>query len=262
MSFVRRFAALLLVSLALARPAAAVDYTDIWFNSTESGWGVNLVQSNQFIFATFFVYGPGNQPFWYTAHLTRQDNGSWTGALYQSTGTYFGNPWNSNSNTNTEVGTATFTPSSAIAGTLAYTVGGTSVSKQIQRQTLTTVPLGGKYSGAYLSIFANCADPANNGPLTFFSNLTVTQTQGGPLRLQFDSGDTSSFTMSGSFIQDGTLFRVPNATYTMRGTNVSASVSEVKGTSQGIEGTWTANVGAIFQGCVETGYFSALYISN
>ena len=57
MSFIRRLAAVLLVSLALVRPAAAVDYTDIWFLPSEGGWGVNLVQSNQFIFATFFVYG-------------------------------------------------------------------------------------------------------------------------------------------------------------------------------------------------------------
>ena len=32
--------------------------------------------------------------------------------------------------------------------------------------------------------------------------------------------------------------------------------------SQGIEGTWTANVGQVYQGCNETGYFSALFISN
>ena len=38
----------------------------------EGGWGVNFVQSDQFIFATFFIYGPDNQPIWYTAQLTRQ----------------------------------------------------------------------------------------------------------------------------------------------------------------------------------------------
>ena len=92
MSFIRRLAAVLLVSLALVRPAAAVDYTDIWFLPSEGGWGVNLVQSNQFIFATFFIYGPNNQPTWYTAQLTRQTNGTWTGPVYATTGTYFGNP--------------------------------------------------------------------------------------------------------------------------------------------------------------------------
>lgn len=260
MLFVRRLLALVVVSFALARPAAAVDYTDIWYLPEESGWGVNLVQSNQFIFATFFVYGSNNQPFWYTAHLTRQDNGTWTGPVYQTQGTYFGNTWNTNNNTVTQVGTATFTPTSAIAGTLAYSVNGTSVSKSIVRQTLTAIPLGGKYSGAVLSIFSNCVNPNNNGPLTYFTNLTVTQQQGGALSLQFDDNNPL---ISGPFIQDGTLFRIPNATYQMNGkTAGGTSVSEVKATSQGIEGTWRANVGLFYEGCIETAYFSALYISN
>lgn len=260
MSFARRLLALLIVSFTLARPAAAVDYTDIWFNPAEGGWGVNLVQSNAFIFATFFIYGQGNAPFWVTAHLTRQADGTWTGPVYQTTGTYYGNPWNTNNNSVTQVGTATFTPASAIAGTLAYTISGTSVTRQIQRQTLTAIPLGGKYSGAYLSIFSNCSNPANNGPLTFFANLTVTQTAGGPLLLEFDSN--SPFSATGQYIQDGTLFRIPNATVTLSSKAMPGSFTEIKGTSQGIEGTWTANVSQVYSGCIETGYFSALYISN
>ena len=260
MSFVRRLLAVLFVSLALARPAAAVDWTDIWWVPTESGWGVNFIQSNNFIFATFFVYGPNGQPFWYTAHLTQNTGGSWSGPVYQTTGTYFGIPWNSATNTANQVGTATFTPTTAFAGTLAYTVSGTSVTKQIQRQTLTAIPLGGKYAGAYLSIFSSCANSANNGPLTFYTNLTVTQTAGGVLTLQFDS--SAPFAISGNYIQNGTLVRIPNATYTMNGTNVSASAAEIKSTSQGIEGTWTANVSALYAGCFEQGYFSALFISN
>ena len=53
-------AALAAVSFA----AHATDYTDIWWNPAESGWGVNIVRSNTFIFATFFGYGPGNVPAW------------------------------------------------------------------------------------------------------------------------------------------------------------------------------------------------------
>src|SRR4029450_12961249 len=134
MSFVRRLAALLLVSLAFVRPAAAGGLTGVWFNPNEGGWGVNLVQSNQFIFATFFVYGPGNQPpgnapIWYTAQLTRQTNGTWTGPVYLTTGTYFGNPWNTANNSVTQVGTATFSPNSAITGAIAATVNGVHVHK-------------------------------------------------------------------------------------------------------------------------------------
>lgn len=260
MTSARRFLALLALSLALVRPAAATDYTDIWYNAAESGWGVNLVQSNNFIFATFFIYGQGNKPYWVTAQLTyNSSTGAYTGPVYETTGTSFGNPWNNNSSTVTQVGTATFTPASAIAGKLDYSINGTSVSKQIQRQALTAIPLGGKYSGAYLSIFSNCSNSANNGPLTFFSNLTVTQTSGGPIKLEFDSN--SAFSASGNYIQDGTLYRIPNATFTISGKTVPGSFSEIKATSQGIEGTWTANVSSLYAGCIETGYFSLLFIT-
>ncbi len=70
-SSLRTLAAALLVSLALVRPAAAyIDWTDIWWATPEVGWGVNFVQSDQFIFATFFVHGPNLQPDWYTGQMT------------------------------------------------------------------------------------------------------------------------------------------------------------------------------------------------
>jgi hypothetical protein len=74
-------------------------------------------------------------------------------------GTYFGNAWNTTNNSVTQVGAATFTPTSAITGTLAYNVSTVAVTKSIQRQSLTAIPLGGTYRGAYQSIFSNCNDP-------------------------------------------------------------------------------------------------------
>ena len=261
MSFVRRLSAVLLVCFALARPAVAVDWTDIWWNPAESGWGVNFIQSSNFIFATMFVYGPtGNQPFWYTAQLTRQSNGTWTGPVYQTTGTYFGNPWNAANSSATPVGTATFTPANSYSGSFVYNVNTVVVSKQIQRQTLTAIPVGGTYRGAYQSVFTNCTNAADNGPITYDSTWTVTQTAGGAITLAVVSKD--SFTMSGPYIQNGTLYRIPGASYTLAGTTVTASVSEIKSTSQGLEGTWTANVGAAYPGCIENGYFSLLFIPS
>src|SRR5262245_60610926 len=117
LGFLRSLAAAVVVSLALIRPAAAVDYTDIWWNPNEAGWGVNLVMSNNFMFATFFIYGGDNKPTWVTANMTVDNNGVWSGPLYQTTGTYFGNPWNPGNLTQNQVGTATFTPTSSVTGT-------------------------------------------------------------------------------------------------------------------------------------------------
>ena len=58
---VRALAAALLVAawaLAAARPAAGADWTDIWWAVPEVGWGVNFVQSDRFIFATFYQQCP------------------------------------------------------------------------------------------------------------------------------------------------------------------------------------------------------------
>jgi len=72
----RGFAVLTLAASAFALPALAApyDYTDNWYaGPTEAGWGVNFTQTDNFIFATLFIYGPEQprgQPTWYTAQLT------------------------------------------------------------------------------------------------------------------------------------------------------------------------------------------------
>ena len=90
--------------------------------------------------------------------MTVDANGIWSGPVYLTTGTYFGAPWNTANDTATTVGTVTFSPNTAFTGTFTYNVNNVNVAKTIQRQTLTTIPLGGTYSGAYLSVFSNCND--------------------------------------------------------------------------------------------------------
>lgn len=64
-----RYLFLSLVALAIAGAAQATthstDYTDLWWNSpdnSESGWGVNVVQQGDIVFATFFIYGADGTP--------------------------------------------------------------------------------------------------------------------------------------------------------------------------------------------------------
>ena len=120
-SCARALAATLLLSAALVRPAAAVDWTDIWWAVPEVGWGVNFVQSDQFIFATFYLHDVNLQPDWYTGQMTVDANGVWSGPLYRTTGSYFGASWNKDQTNTLQVGTATFTPSYVLrAGTLTW----------------------------------------------------------------------------------------------------------------------------------------------
>lgn len=245
-----------------ALPARADDYTDIWWTvgGVESGWGVNIIQSQDFMFATFFVYAPApapaKTPIWYAGNLTRQANGTFSGGLYQTTGTGIDQPWNPADNSATQVGTATFSPTSTTAATLSYNVGSTIVTKSIARQTLTSIALGGSYYGTGVLVTSSCANPANNGQQIFDVDPVVTQNTGGQLQFQL-TFNSDTCTISGTYVQEGLLFRIPTASYVCTsGINTSATVYEVKATSIGLEGRWSApNVG----GCQEDGSFSAVF---
>ena len=160
-----------------AAPATAArsDFTDLWWNPAEPGWGVNLVQAQTFMFATFFVYGPGNQPVWYTGEMTRDATGAYAGPLYVTTGTAFGAPANPAHKSARQVGDVTFTPSAATMGTLGYTVDGIVVSKLVQRQTLQTIPLGDSFIGGMVSQWSGCTDPTANTSIRRNLNLRVKQ---------------------------------------------------------------------------------------
>ena len=85
-------AALLLgVCASVSATSLTRDYSDLWFTSTESGWGANMIQQNEIIFLTMFVYATNSQPTWFVASdLTFQGTTGttqrFTGPLYQATG--------------------------------------------------------------------------------------------------------------------------------------------------------------------------------
>ncbi|HXF78790.1 MAG TPA: cytochrome c [Usitatibacter sp.] len=115
-------------------PRPAFDYTDLWFNSAESGWGVNVVQhASGNVFAVIFTYDTPGRPLWLV-----MPGGSWTsstvftGSLYRVNGS----PPNAafKAGNVLQEGTATFTFSDASHGTLTYTAGGSQVTKAIEKQ--------------------------------------------------------------------------------------------------------------------------------
>jgi hypothetical protein len=120
--------------LALALPAAAqsvpaANYTDMWWNPSESGWGVSFAQhSSHQVFAVWYTYDPREstssgrgKPLWFVV-----PGGTWTsptrftGTAYVTNGVPF-NQGGSNLRT-TPVGTFTFEFASASSGTFTYTV--------------------------------------------------------------------------------------------------------------------------------------------
>lgn len=129
----RRFLAALATAWALpaaAQSTPATNYTDMWWNQNESGWGISFTQhagSNQ-VYAVWFTYDPRvtdasgqKAPLWIV-----MPGGSWTtpttltGTVYVLNGTPF-NQSGSNRSIN-PVGSFTFNFSSASSGTFSYNI--------------------------------------------------------------------------------------------------------------------------------------------
>ena len=121
--------------LALALPAAgqsvpAANYSDMWWNSGESGWGISIAQhagTNQ-VFAVWYTYDPREpsstgryKPLWFV-----MPGGTWTSPT-RLTGNVFvtnGVPFNQSGSSlrNNAVGTFTFDFATASSGTFTYSV--------------------------------------------------------------------------------------------------------------------------------------------
>jgi hypothetical protein len=263
---IRRFLIATLLLLA-ATSAQAGFYTDIWYRKSQPGFGYNLVQTDNFIFVTFFIYGPDSgKPTWYIAQLQQQGDGSFAGELSETRGTFWAVPWVPGNLTETVVGTARFTPSgdNAYEGTFSYTVPGVGTSTNpIERQTLLSQDLKGDYAGGAGGQYSGCTDPNNNGAYRDYYDLTVTQLTASDATLQFDYVNGLSCTLSGALVQNGLLYRMPNATYACQGGGgapfqTSAQMFQIKWTAQGIEGQFFAPQTP--GGCQEFGYFSAVIL--
>jgi hypothetical protein len=160
--------ALLVGILATSAVAGAtsysVDRSDLWWVSTESGWGIQLVQRDDAMFATLFVYSSTTAPVWYSATLVPTGPSSWSGDLVAATGPGFATiPFDPTTVTRTVVGSMSFVVTSDQTGTLSYTVNGVAVNKQIARQTLKDDDYGGSYAGLIHQVAQGCPDPADLG---------------------------------------------------------------------------------------------------
>ena len=124
-------AALLTAALpAAAQSIPATNYSDMWWNPAESGWGLSLVQHpTHKVYAVWYTYDPREQdpatgqfkPLWFV-----MDGGTWTspttltGPAYVTNGVPFSQ---AGSNTTvTQAGTFTFTFTSSGAGQFRYEI--------------------------------------------------------------------------------------------------------------------------------------------
>ena len=201
------------LSLAIALGAAqagassvTVDASDIWWDSNESGWGLNVVQQYDVLFMTFFVYGPDNKPVWYVAPNTGYvRNSVFTGPLYRTTGPWIGTIFTPNTVGVTQVGSATFTYRFIGSATLNYTVDGVQVTKALTRQNWRGNPLSGTYDGAIKQVQSGCTTASNAGTFIIPARIQVTESNFGfPFHIRVTAnGDYCDY--EGARYQDGRM---------------------------------------------------------
>jgi hypothetical protein len=243
--------------------AAALEYTDVYYNPAEPGWGVFLVQSDTTQFMAFFIYGTDGKPTWYTAQLTQDANGNYNGPLYAITGTYFANPWQGYNVSS--VGTASFSPSDIYHATLRYSLtGGPTIVKPVERQALTPYKLAGNYSGSMSGTVTGCSNAADNeAQVRGRFGLLVTQTGDTASSLVFTFTDTAHsglvMTVTGSLAHLGRLYKLTGQfSSTSPGEIIppsAATIDSYHPTGQGIEGRLTTTLG---DGCKLSLPFSAV----
>jgi lysyl endopeptidase len=113
----------------------AANFTDMWWNPSESGWGMAINQHDERLFAAWYVYDSAGRPTWLTmAGATWASPTRFTADIYATTGPDPTGAFDPNQVTRTRVGSGTLDFSAGDRGTFTYTVNGMGGSKAIQRQ--------------------------------------------------------------------------------------------------------------------------------
>jgi hypothetical protein len=255
----------LMVAFSFPAPAttSVTDYEDIWYNApaeSESGWGVNIAQQGEVLFATLFVYGSDNTPRWYAATLQGVgDNVTFRGDLFiVGTGTFFAVPWAGISNIQT-VGTMTFAFTSASTGTMTYTVNGATVTKSIVRQSWGSDVLSGTYMGGVSGAGSTCG---GNGRVRVPGTLTVTHTPPTiAMTLSFNVTPNSGVcSYQGTYSQTGNVGTIGGGSYHCDVNGVANAVTgnftvdEIRATRNG----WVGRITVASPQCNYAGYIGGV----
>jgi hypothetical protein len=112
-------------------------FGDMWWNPSESGWGLSISQQHGALFVVWYTYRADGTPAWYVMPDGRWSGGTWAGTLYRTTYAptpFMGRRFDPGAVTPVPVGTMSIAFSGTNAATMRYTVDGVSGTKAISRQ--------------------------------------------------------------------------------------------------------------------------------
>ena len=182
--------------------------TDLWFDPAESGWGLTVVEQGDIVFGALYVYDAEGKPHWYSASSLAYEqcappdsasdcNARYRGALYESTGPYFGTSFNAAAVQRRQVGTMSIDRFGDNTAYLDYTIDGISVTrKQLSRFAFRTNALAGAYAG-------HMTAQGNNDRGVQLGAMTIEVAESGESIVIAMRGSRGTCTMRGSRSQYG-----------------------------------------------------------
>ncbi|HUL97470.1 MAG TPA: hypothetical protein VLT89_15770 [Usitatibacter sp.] len=111
-----------------------VNYTDLWWNPNEAGWGMSITHEYNNILLLWYVYDGNGKPMWYVASNCTVTGNTCSGTLYRTTGPAFGPTFDTHQIQVFTVGSATVTFTDPNNAVLNYTVDGVAGTKNITRE--------------------------------------------------------------------------------------------------------------------------------
>jgi hypothetical protein len=230
-------------------PAHATSYQDLWWNSLESGWGINVLHQGDTLVATWFIYDTGGKPMWLLGVLDKAGATSYAGAVYRYTGPGYNLvAFDPKQVTETAVGTAQFNFADPTHGSLTYTVNGTVVTKNVTRQTYAEPKANGTFVVAAYRVCSGCADPSQNSSYFVYGRAYDFFQAQDELSVGYGTLDSSNlFTMScsaiGPFAVGGSIAGFSAPFRCANGTAGTLTISDLTTTDAGIlaEAVWQFN---------------------
>ena len=199
--------------------AGSGQFEGLWWNSppgSESGWGINLAEQADVIFATWFTYDAAGRDWWLSMTANRTADNVYSGTLYEAHAAAFGAPFDATPVTQTPVGQGTLTFSDANNATFEYTVNGVAQKKAIARQVFGTLPVCTFGLHPELAFATNYQDLWWNAPSgseagwginlaqqsnTIFATWFTYDSSGNPMWLSAEAANV------GPAVYSGTLYR-------------------------------------------------------
>lgn len=237
----------------LALPARAGQFTDLWYNPQQSGWGMNVVQQLETAFVTLFVYGPDGKPTWYVApdaHVIAYTSGGlplFSGPLYKTEGPWHGGPFDPTKVKVTPVGSISLEALAADRMRVHYSAeGAANIVREVVRQTWQVPMVAANYAAQFILRQANPGQ-APYGTHVYQADVLVHFDAEAFIRVDDPLGVRCEF--RGPYTQTGKLAQVSGSFNCNAGDSTEGSfeITDFEVTDHGVTGylrTWSTTTWA------------------